>query len=78
LEVLLFASEVEANGQDWKPDAELLRVKAELKKLILKERMHTVSDQLKAADRQRDKQLLAKLSEQFTKLSQEIRQYDQS
>lgn len=83
LELLLFAVEVDANGplrresgEKWNPGTELLRVKAELKKLLLKERMQQVSDQLKAADRTHDKELLAKLSGQFTKLSQEIQQYD--
>jgi DNA primase len=85
IELLLFASEVEADdssrrepGQNWNSETELLRVKAEFKKIILKQRMHDVTDQLKAAERTRDKELLAKLSGQFTKLTQEIRQYDQS
>jgi DNA primase len=84
LELLLFAAEVEADGpsrretgEAWNPGTELLRVKAELKKLILKERMQQVSEQLKAAEKLRDRELLAKLSGQFTKLTQEIRQYDQ-
>lgn len=83
LELLLFAAEVEADGpsrresgQNWNPETELLRVKAELKKLILRERMQHVSEQLKAAEHVRDKELLAKLSEQFNKLTQEIHQYD--
>jgi DNA primase len=78
LELLLFASQVEANEQSGKPEADLLRIKAELKKLILRERMQQVSEQLKAAELAHNKELLAKLSEQFTKYSQEIRQYDQN
>ncbi len=76
LELLLFATQVEADEQNWKPDGELLRIKAELKKLILRQRMQTVADQLKAAEHAHNKELLAKLSEQFNTLSQEIQQYD--
>ena len=77
LELLLFASQVEADEQNQKPEVELLRIKAELKKTIIKERMEQISEQLKAADRLRDKELLATLSEQFTKLSQEYTNYNQ-
>lgn len=75
LEVLTFASAVEAEEQNWKPASELLRIKAELKKIILKERMSNLTEQLKAAERAHDKELLAKLSGQFTKLTQEIQSY---
>ncbi len=76
LEVLLFAASVEAREGEDKPEVELLRVKAELKKLIIRERMQHITQQLKVAENARDKELLTKLSGQFTKLSQEIRQYD--
>jgi DNA primase len=76
LDLLLFASGVEATEQNWNPEGELLRIKAELKKLILKERMQQLSDQLKAAELNHNKELLAQLSGQFMKLSLEIRQYD--
>ena len=77
IELLLFATNGEGNEQNWKPESELLRVKAELKKLILRERMQSITEQLRAAERAHDKESLAKLSEQFSKLSQEVQQYDQ-
>lgn len=76
LELLMFAAQVEASEQNLNPEGELLRVKAELKKTMLKERMTILADQLKAADHAHDKELVAKLSEQFTKVSQEIGQYN--
>ena len=78
LEVLLFATSEDGGEQSAKPESELLRVKAELKKTIIKERMEEVTEQLRAADRLRDRESLAKLSEQFTKLTQEYNKYNQS
>jgi DNA primase len=88
VELLIFAADgsdfragsgngMSGGGQEMKPEIELLRVKAELKKVIIKERMHSITEQLRAAERSHDKESLAKLSEQFSKLSQEVRQYDQ-
>jgi hypothetical protein len=76
IELLSFITEVGVDvGENL--EGELLRVKAELKKLLLKERMAQVAGQLKAAELARNKELLAKLSEQFTKLTQEYHKYNQ-
>jgi DNA primase len=75
LELLSFASQVEASEQNWNPVGELLRVKAELKKVILKERMQDLAPQLKAAESAHNKELLAQLSELFTRYSQEFQKY---
>ncbi|MBX4188179.1 MAG: DNA primase [Candidatus Doudnabacteria bacterium] len=77
-ELLLFAAQLEAEEQKLNPEQELLRVKADLKRIILKERMQHITDQLRVAERSKDKEQLVKLSEQFTKLSQEIQQYDKA
>ncbi len=77
IELLLFAATEEGKEQNWKPETELLRVKAELKKVVIKERMQSITEQLKAAERAHDKEALLKLSAEFSKLTQEVRLYDQ-
>jgi hypothetical protein len=82
LELLMFASSEQGNAnmheprQDqWKPDGELLRVKAELKITIIKARMQQIPVEMKNAKSTGNKALEETLSKEFTEKSQELLKY---
>lgn len=77
LELILFAAQVETEQNGWQPDKELPRVKTELKRLVIKEQMQEISQQLKEADNRKDKNEVSVLSKRFTELTQEMSKYNQ-
>jgi DNA primase len=74
LELLHFAASVEINEQELDPKVELARVAGELKKLILKKRMEQVTNDLMVAEKAKDKPLTEKLSIEFSKLSDQLKE----
>lgn len=73
LELLFFSATVEISEQKLDPKVELRRVADEYKKLIIKQRMEKVSSDLMMAEKTKNKELAQKLSVEFSKLSEQIK-----
>jgi DNA primase len=77
LELVTFTAQVETEQNGWVVDKELVRIKTELKKLVIKEQMQEIAEQLKTADNRHDKNQVEALSKRFTELTQEMGKYNQ-
>ena len=72
LELINFSTQVEMAEQDLKPEEELVRVAGELKRLIIRQRMEQVSEELILAEKSQNKEQQQKLSLEFTNLSKQM------
>ncbi len=67
-EFLKFAAEVDMKEQGLDPKVELPKIANELGKMMLKERMQAVAARLTSAETAKDKELVQKLSQEYTDL----------
>lgn len=76
IDMLQFATSAQISEQKLNLREEIERVRNELKKVCLKEKMGKITQALKSAEIGHNKELAQKLSVDFTKLSNQINQYN--
>ncbi|MDP4000788.1 MAG: DNA primase [bacterium] len=76
IDMLQFATSAQMSEQKLNLQEEIERVRNELKKISLKEKMEKITQALKSAEIGHNKELAQKLSLDFTKLSNQINQYN--
>ncbi len=74
-DVLVFGAEMDMKEQQLNPATELPKVASELRKLIAKERMQKLAEQISAAERSKNKELVEELSKEYTVLSQQVKNF---
>ncbi|MBX4187281.1 MAG: DNA primase [Candidatus Doudnabacteria bacterium] len=74
-ELLIFAAEMDMKEQMLEPKNELPKVAMEYKKLVTKERMKKLAEEITLAEQQKNKQLLEQLSQEYVTLSQQVKNF---
>lgn len=72
LELLVFAAEVDLKEQQLDPKIELPKIADQLKQLVIRQRMHELSELIKNAEQNRNKTMIDELSKEYVTLSQQI------
>jgi DNA primase len=72
-ELLVFSAEMDMKEQGLDPKIELPKIAAEYKKMITKDRMQELATQITLAEQQKNKQLVAELSQEYVTLSKGMR-----
>ncbi len=73
MELLSFAADMDVKEQELDAKAELPRAVSELRKLVTKERMQQLAEQITLAEQQKNKSLVDELSKEYVTLSQQVR-----
>ena len=74
-ELLVFSAEMDMKEQDLDASAELPKIITEYKKLITKDRMQQLAQQITLAEQQKNKELLEQLSQEYVTLSQQVKNF---
>ena len=74
-ELLVFSAEMDMKEQDLDASAELPKIITEYKKLITKDRMQELAQQITLAEQQKNKELLEQLSQEYVTLSQQVKNF---
>ncbi|HEX9503941.1 MAG TPA: DNA primase [Patescibacteria group bacterium] len=74
-ELLVFSAEMDMKEQGLDPKAELPKIVTEYKKMITKDRMQQLAQQITLAEQQKNKELLEQLLQEYVTLSQQVKNF---